>query len=100
MQEVNKMDLPRPYFSHIIFISDWIFQEDIQAFPRFHSIIIMHRHPSINQGHKMHLVLLHHPIQHTSSMCMLIDCKYHLSVHVVQVRPNSVNRQIMLLKLL
>ena len=101
MQVIYEVHHTGPHLTRIVFpFIPVIPQENIQLLTTVDSLTIMDGHSNIQQGHEMQVLILNEGIDLAGGVRFLVDCKDHLIVHILQIRPEGIQRDVMLIVLL
>lgn len=91
------MNISRPHFCCVIFvIIIRILKENSKLLACIHSNVIIHRYSHIQQRHKTQILTLHEVVDLSGGMGALVDCEDHLFVHVFEIGPEDVERDVVL----
>lgn len=95
MQVINEMHFSWPYFSNVIL--SWVvhtFQKHVQSLTLVNAFPVQKRNSHINQRNPMKIFLFQQTLQYIWRISCLIDSKNCLLLHVIQIIPHGIQRQI------
>lgn len=98
--EVYKVNLPWPDLGSVVVSAMGLTQEDVHVFPHGDCGVVFEGYPCIDEGYKMGLIIFHDFIEFSVAVGDRVDGEDHFLIHIVQIRPKDIDRQVVLFKLL
>ena len=97
MQIVHEVHSPRPHLPSVVFIRIYtIFEENVHFLTSQHGLAIVDGHSHVQKRHKVQFFIFDQSIELFGRMGVFVDSEDHLPVHVLQIRPESVQRNVIL----
>lgn len=95
MQVVDEVHRPRPHLPSVVFIRiDGVFEEDVHFLTSYHGFAIVDGHSHVQKRHKVQFFIFDQSIELLGRMGVFVDRENHLPVHVLQIRPEGVQRNV------
>ena len=95
VQVVNEMNDSRPDLSCVVIIAIFcIFEEDIHLLAAKHGLSVVDGDSHIQKRDKVQLFVFDERVEFFGRVCVIVDGEDHLPVHVLKIRPEGVQRNV------